>query len=159
MKTPKPFCHIYQNFQNVFFLRYLAILAIYSTGHVDAVTVSSHPCWLKVVLTASPLSPLLPFWPGPPISPCKVRRTDVSARREASASQQRAADRRGHSICSPCLRPLPGTQEIRPHLADRRARVRRHSQQDRRAPSLPGAQIVTLSVIRTQQRDTLINVS
>lgn len=24
----------------------------------------------QFVLTASPLSPLLPFWPGPPVSPC-----------------------------------------------------------------------------------------
>lgn len=31
-----------------------------------------------LILTASPLSPLLPFWPGPPVSPCGDKCTHVN---------------------------------------------------------------------------------
>lgn len=33
---------------------------------------------IKFILTDSPLSPLLPFWPGPPVSPYGDKRTHVN---------------------------------------------------------------------------------
>lgn len=42
---------------------------------ITTCSAKKQPQMTSITLTCSPLSPLLPFWPGSPISPCQVQRT------------------------------------------------------------------------------------